>query len=88
MAELLKYDCHVHLIGNGQKGSGCWLKMSGWHRMMGGMMSRMIGMPVSFLHDDFDEIYVKQLSHFVKESSVDHALLLAQDVSGVWKPYF
>ncbi len=53
--------------------------MSGWHRMMGGLMSKMIGIPVSFTHDDFDEIYVQRLSQFVAESSMDHALLLAQD---------
>jgi uncharacterized protein len=74
-----KIDCHVHLVGNGKKGSGCWLKMSGWHRMMGTMMSRMIGMPVGFNHEDFDEIYAFELSKMVRSSSLDHALLLAQD---------
>lgn len=53
--------------------------MSGWHRLMGTLMSRMIGMPVGFEHDDFDEIYARQLANHVRESSLDHALLLAQD---------
>lgn len=53
--------------------------MAGWHRFMGGMMCRMIGMPVGFEHDDFDEIYVRRLWGSVKESSMDRALLLAQD---------
>jgi uncharacterized protein len=74
-----KIDCHVHLVGNGKKGSGCWLRMSGWHKMMGTMMSRMIGMPVGFNDDDFDEVYANQLARYVRESSLDHALLLAQD---------
>ncbi|HVJ45588.1 MAG TPA: amidohydrolase family protein [Luteolibacter sp.] len=74
-----KLDCHVHLVGNGLKGNGCWIRLSGWHRWLGGFMSRMIGMPVHPGHEDFDEIYVSRLASFVKESSVDGVLLLAQD---------
>jgi predicted TIM-barrel fold metal-dependent hydrolase len=76
---LPRFDCHIHLVGNGSKGSGCWLKMSGWHRMMGGMMSRMVAMPVSFLHENFDEVYVARIVEMLRTSSLDHALLLAQD---------
>lgn len=36
------------------KASGCWIRMSGWHRMMGMMMSRMM-MSRSFSHEDFDD---------------------------------
>lgn len=39
----------------------------------------MIGVPVSFEHEDFDEAYVDRLSSYVRESAIDHALLLAQD---------
>ena len=53
--------------------------MSGWHRMMGEMMRRVIGMPVGVGHEDFDEIYVQQLVGHVRTSSLDHVLLLAQD---------
>ena len=76
---LPKIDGHVHLVGNGLAGSGCWLRMTGWHRMMGGMMARMVGMPVSFTHQTFDEIYVRRLVEMIRTSSLDHALLLAQD---------
>ncbi len=79
MSRALKYDCHVHLVGNGRKGSGCWFKMSGWHRMMGSIMAKMVGVSVSFMHDDFDEIYAQQLHQMLYESSLDRALLLAQD---------
>lgn len=72
-------DCHVHLVGNGKQGSGCWIRMSGWHRWLGGFMARMIGMPVGFEHEDFDTAYVARLSTFVRESSVDQILLLAQE---------
>jgi len=71
----LKLDRHVHLVGNGRRGSGCWIKMAGWHRMRGHLMCRTIGMPVGFEHDDFDAIYPKRLCVFVAESSLDHVLL-------------
>ena len=53
--------------------------MTGWHRLMGEMMRRMIGMPVGVSHVDFDRIYVERLAADLKASSLDHALLLAQD---------
>lgn len=42
-------------------------------------MARMIGMPVGFEHEDFDEAYVSRLSTCVRESSLDQILLLAQE---------
>lgn len=75
-----KLDCHVHLVGNGRKGSGCWIKMSGaWHQLLSRFMAHMIGMPVGFNHEDFDEIYVDRLAGFVRDSSMSHVLLFAQD---------
>lgn len=55
------------------------MRMSGWHRMMGGMMSRALGLPVHFDHEDFDEVYVGKLVDDIRTSPLDHALLLAQD---------
>jgi uncharacterized protein len=74
-----RIDGHVHLVGNGRKGSGCWMRLSGWHRLSGMAMCRMIGMPVGPGHEDFDEIYVERLHRQVVESSLDAVLLLAQD---------
>jgi uncharacterized protein len=76
---LPRIDGHVHLVGNGRDGSGCWMRMGGWHRIMGEMMRRSIRMPVGVTSPDFDRIYVEQLLQHVRESSMDHALLLAQD---------
>lgn len=53
--------------------------MTGWHRFMGKMMTRMIRMPVGFEDAGFDEIYVERLRAQVEESSLDQVLLLAQD---------
>ena len=55
------------------------MRMSGWHRMMGEMMRRMIGMPVGVTDERFDALYVERLVADLKKSSLDHALLLAQD---------
>lgn len=79
MASAPKYDCHVHLVGNGRKGNGCWIRLSGWHRFMAAMMTRMMGIPAKPDDEDFDEVYVRQLAAYVRESSLDHAMLLAQD---------
>ena len=41
----LRYDGHVHLVGNGLGGSGCWLRLDGmWHRVLGEVMRRTIGL--------------------------------------------
>lgn len=47
--------------------------------MLGLMMSRTIGMPVTIEDDDFDTIYVKRLAENVRGSAIDQAVLLAQD---------
>lgn len=46
---------------------------------MGGLMAKMVGMPISFLHEDFDEVYVGRIVEMLQTSSLDQALLLAQD---------
>lgn len=76
---LPRLDGHVHLVGNGRAGSGCWIRIHGWHRLMGAMMSRTLGLPVGVEHPDFDEIYIETLAGWLRESDLDGALLLAQD---------
>lgn len=76
---LPRIDGHVHLVGNGRSGNGSWMRLGGWHWMMGEMMRRCISMPVGVTHEDFDHIYVERLLLHLRESSLDQALLLAQD---------
>ncbi len=76
----LRYDCHVHLVGNGLNGSGCWLRVEGlWLKGLSEVMRRAVGMPLPLTHRDFDEKYVEALSALIRGSYVDKALLLAQD---------
>ncbi len=75
-----RYDCHVHLVGNGLSGSGCWLKVpGGWHRFLAEFMRRGVGLPTRLDAPEFDAAYVANLVGLVRGSGLDHALLLAQD---------
>jgi len=75
-----RYDGHVHLVGNGLSGSGCWLRLDGlWHRALGEVMRRTIGLEAKATARDFDESFVGHLAGLVAASSMDKALLLAQD---------
>ncbi len=72
-------DMHVHIVGNGLRGSGCWLKVGALHRPLAGFMLRHIGVGVSTGVAEFDEAYVKHLAKLVRESSLAAAVILAQD---------
>lgn len=75
-----RFDGHVHLVGNGQGGSGCWLRVDGlWHRVLGEIMRRTIGLEAKVTAKDFDEQFVAYLAGLLAGSSLDAALLLAQD---------
>lgn len=75
-----RFDGHVHLVGNGLGGSGCWLRLGGvWHRVLGEAMRRTIGLEAKVSARDFDESFVAHLAVMVAKSSLDAVLLLAQD---------
>lgn len=76
----MKIDCHVHIVGNGSSGSGCWLKKPGWRWPLQALMVRHIGLPVSALKGDLDSLYVDQLLRWVRESSLDAVIILAQEL--------
>ncbi|MGV3757665.1 MAG: amidohydrolase family protein [Verrucomicrobiota bacterium] len=74
-------DMHVHLVGNGRQGSGCWLRVRGWwHKPLANFMLSHIGLGYTELQaKDFDRIYVEHLLKQVRESSLSKLVLLAQD---------
>ena len=72
-------DTHVHLVGNGRQGSGCWLRVKGWHRPLAAYMLRHIGLRGSLQAEDFDRLYVENLLRLVRESSLGAIVLLAQE---------
>jgi hypothetical protein len=72
-------DMHVHLVGNGSSGSGCWLKVTGWHRPLAALMLREIGLPLNSMRGDLDTVYAQRVLQLVRESSLGAAVLLAHD---------
>jgi predicted TIM-barrel fold metal-dependent hydrolase len=70
---------HVHIVGNGLRGSGCWLKVGTAHRPLAAFMLRHIGIGVSTSAPEFDEAYANHLAKLVRESSLSTAVILAQD---------
>ncbi len=77
-----KIDMHVHLVGNGRRGNGCWLNIGAtwWQRPLANYMLRHIGLRGLSLHDpDFDAAFAAHLLECVRISSIDRVVLLAQD---------
>jgi len=73
-------DMHVHVVGNGSGGTGCWLRVRGWHRPLAALMLRSVGLPTDALTGDLDRLYVERLLEFMRGSSLGAAVILAQDV--------
>src|ERR1043166_2944856 len=72
-------DMHVHVVGNGTGGTGCWLRVRGWHRPLAGLMLGHIGLPASALKGELDRLYAERLLQLVRDSSLGAAVLLAHD---------
>ena len=70
---------HVHIVGNGSGGTGCWLKVTGWHRLLAAVMLRHIGLPADAMTGDLDRLYVERLLEMIRGSSLEAAVILAQD---------
>jgi uncharacterized protein len=75
----VRIDCHVHVVGNGTGGTGCWYRPRGITRFGAPILARSVGLPRSALSGDLDRLYAEQLLRFVRASSLDAAVILAQD---------
>lgn len=75
----MKIDLHVHVVGNGASGSGCWYRPRGWTRVGEPLMLRSFGLPPCSLREDLDTLYVERLLSFIRTSSLDAVVVLAQD---------
>jgi uncharacterized protein len=75
-------DMHVHLVGNGRRGSGCWMRLGStwWQKPLANYMLRHIGLrDLSVQSWNFDERYVEHLLELIATSSIRAVCLLAQD---------
>lgn len=79
-ANLKPIDMHVHVVGNGSGGTGCWLRVRGWHRPLANIMLRHIGLPSGAMSGDLDRLYIERLLEQVRTSSLGAAVILAQDL--------
>lgn len=75
----MRIDCHVHVVGNGTNNTGCWYRPRGITRFGAPMLVRAVGLPGSVLRGDLDRLYAEQVLEFVRQSSIDAAVILAQD---------
>ena len=73
-------DMHVHVVGNGTGGTGCWLRVGRWRQPLAALMLRHVGLPSRAMKGDLDSIYVDRLLEMVRQSSLGAAVILAQDL--------
>jgi predicted TIM-barrel fold metal-dependent hydrolase len=72
-------DVHVHIVGNGSAGSGCWLRIPFWRRPFARLMLCHAGLPRSAPAGDLDRMYVQRLLDMVRGSSLGAVVILTQD---------
>ena len=77
--DLRPIDAHVHMLGNGSGGTGCWLRLRPARRPFAGLMLRHAGLPGSALRGDLDSFYVERLLQMIHSSSLGAAVILAHD---------
>src|SRR5262245_5391195 len=73
-------DAHVHVVGNGSGGTGCWVRVRGWHRPLAPIMLKHIGLSLRAMSGDLDRLYIERLLELVRGSSLGAVVILAQDL--------
>ena len=79
---IMRIDCHVHIVGTGTGGSGCWYRPKGLTRYGEPLLTRAVGLVARDIRGpDFDQLYVSQILKHVRESRlIDRALILAHEL--------
>lgn len=72
-------DAHVHLLGTGAGGTGCWLRRRASHRQLETFMLREIGLTAADLDGDFDRLFVERLLAMIRDAGITRVWLLAQE---------
>ena len=77
----MRIDLHVHIVGTGTGGTGCWYRPKGLTRLGAPFLTRSVGLRTADLKGpDFDRLYVERLRTFVRNSSLDRVMLLAHEL--------
>jgi uncharacterized protein len=72
-------DIHVHLLGNGLSGSGCRIRSAWWQGPFVQLMARNVGVSADPGNRELDDIYVRQLQHWLDTASLAGVVILACD---------
>ena len=72
-------DAHVHLVGDGSGGTGCWHRPRFAGRVMAPFFWHAMGLTRSQVGTDLDRAYLARLLEFRRGSSLDAIALFAQE---------
>ena len=75
----MRIDCHVHVVGTGRNGSGCWYRPRGLTRIGAPFLLHSMGLPASVLREDFEAIYERALLAQIRGAGLDAAVILAHE---------
>lgn len=78
----MRIDCHVHVVGTGAGGTGCWYRPRGLTRIGAPFLVRAVGLTMGDLRGpEFDQVYARRILEYVRNSpSIDRVLLLAHEL--------
>ena len=77
----MRIDCHVHFVGTGTGGTGCWYRPKGLTKIGEPFLVKAVGLTTKDLRGpDFDRLYTGKLLEMIRGSSIDRALLLAHEL--------
>ena len=74
-------DCHLHMVGNGSGGSGCWIRLNGRFRPQAAILLYTLGLPQSAVTGPLEELYIERILSVVRESPVSAVTLLAHELT-------
>jgi predicted TIM-barrel fold metal-dependent hydrolase len=75
----MRIDGHVHFVGDGSNGSGCWLRRNLGDRLFEPLVKSQAGIFRSSQKLGVDQAYEEKLIELINDSSLDAVLLLAMD---------
>jgi uncharacterized protein len=75
----VRIDAHVHFVGNGTAGSGCWFRLRGLPRVAAPFLLRSMDLSRADLLGDLDRVYSARLREQIAGSSLDAVAVFAQD---------
>lgn len=78
---MVRIDAHVHIVGTGTGGTGCWYRPKGLTKLGAPFLVRSVGLtPGDLAGPDFDRLYIEQKLAFIRGSSMQKALILAHEL--------